>query len=192
MNRIMGAFTFRREVFAEVERDPSFTSTAWLIVVVVTLLNQFGSLANRTEIGFGSWILGTIFGSLFAIIGFALAALVINFVGRSIFKADVSFDELVRTLGLASVWNILGFLGILGAISTALLCIVSPALIIGTLLGLVAWFIAVREALDLDWVQTIITVVIGFIVIVIVNVIGGLILGVFGIVGAGLLGALGS
>ena len=29
--RIMGAFTFRKGIYAEVEQDASFTSTAWLL-----------------------------------------------------------------------------------------------------------------------------------------------------------------
>jgi hypothetical protein len=189
-NRIAGAFTFRREVYAEVEQDASFTSTAWVIVAVVSLLNQLGSLAGGTVTGFGDWIIGAILGTAFTVVGFALAAFVINFVGRSIFKAQVTFDELVRTLGLASVWNVIGFLGILGAISSALVCIISPALILGAILGLIAWFVAVKEALDLEWLQTIITVVLGFIVVLIVNAVAALVLSIFGIVGAGLLGAL--
>jgi hypothetical protein len=190
MNRIVGAFTFRREVFAEVEQDKTFTSTAWLIVVLVSLLNQIGTLVSSSPEGILNWILGGVIGTAFAVIGFALAAFVIGFVGKSFFKADVTFDELVRTLGLAYVWNALGFLGILGALSTALLCLVTPALLIGLLLGLIAWFIAVKEALDLEWLQTILTVVIGFIVILIVNFIAGAILGLLGIAGAGFLGVL--
>jgi Yip1 domain len=190
MNRVIGAFTFKREVFAEVEQDKSFTSTAWLIVVVVSLLNQIGSLVSSSPVGILNWILGALIGTAFAVVGFALAVFVIGFVGKSLFKADVSFEELVRTLGLAYVWNVLGFLGILGAISTALLCVVSPALLIGLLLGLIAWFIAVKEALDLEWLQTIITVVIGFIVVLVVNLIAGAVLGLLGIAGASLLGML--
>ena len=43
IERIIGAFTFRKEVYAEVERDTSFTNTAWVLVAVVALLNQLGS-----------------------------------------------------------------------------------------------------------------------------------------------------
>jgi hypothetical protein len=189
-NRIVGAFTFRREVYAEVEQDLSFTSTAWMLVVVVNLLNQLGSLAGGSVRGIGDWVIGAVLGTVFAVIGFAAAAFVISIVGRSVFKAQVTFDELVRTLGLASVWNVIGFLAILGAISGVLVCIVSPALILGAILGLIAWFVAVKEALDLEWVQTIVTVVIGFIVLLIVNAVAALILSLFGIVGAGILGAL--
>jgi hypothetical protein len=188
MNRVIGAFSFKREVFTEVEADKSFTSTAWLIVVVISLLNQIGALARSVPGNLVNWILGAIVGTAFAVVGFALAAYVIGFIGRSVYKADVTFDELVRTLGLAYVWNAVSFLGILGVIITPLVCIITPVIIISFFLGLVAWFIAVNEALDLDWVKTIITVVLGFIVIILVNIIASFVLGLFGIVGAGLLG----
>ena len=38
MDRIIKALTFKTEVYAEVENDATFTSTAWIIVVVVSLL----------------------------------------------------------------------------------------------------------------------------------------------------------
>ena len=40
MDRIMGAFTFKREVYADVKKDTSFTPTAWGIVIVVQVVNQ--------------------------------------------------------------------------------------------------------------------------------------------------------
>ena len=45
-DRILGAFSFRRSVYADVERDASFTSTAWLLVIVVAFLNQLGARAS--------------------------------------------------------------------------------------------------------------------------------------------------
>jgi hypothetical protein len=102
-------------------------------------------------------------GTIFAVIGFAVGALVINWVGRTVFKAEVSFDELVRTLGLAYVWQVVGVLGILSAISTTLSCVISPVLFITAIATIAAWFIAAKEALDLEWLQTIITVVLGWI-----------------------------
>ena len=75
------------------------------------------------------------------------------------YKADVTFDELVRTLGLAYVWQVVGVLGVLSAFSTALSCVLAPVMVIAAILLIVAWFIAAKEALDLDWVKTIITVI---------------------------------
>ncbi len=42
-NRIVGAFLFRRQVYADVEKDASFTGAAWAVVAVVTFLSQLGA-----------------------------------------------------------------------------------------------------------------------------------------------------
>ena len=186
-DRIAGAFTFKREVFAEVENDPSFTSTAWLIVIVVGFLNQLGSHAGQ---GATKWILGAVLGTVGVVIGFAVAAMVISIVGKSVFNAQVTFDELVRTLGLAYVWNVIGFIGVLAGFSRALSCLLWPVLFLGAILGLIAWFVAAKEALDLEWSQTIITVVIGWIALLVVLVITGAILGLIGVAAAGIGGLL--
>lgn len=187
MDRIIKAFTFKTDVYAEVESDTSFTTTAWIIVAVVSLLNALGSLSFDN---FGSSLLGAVVSAVFGVIGFALAAFVINFVGRSVFKAEVTFEEIIRTVGLAYVWQAVGFLGILGAISEGLLCVVAPALFLGGILWLISAFIAAKEALDLEWVQTIITVILGWVVFIIVFALAGIILAAIGIGGAALFGLL--
>jgi len=190
VNRIVGAFTFRKGVYAEVEQDTTFTTTTWILVAVVAFLNQLGSTASADLV---TWLLGAIVGTIFAILGFAVGALVINWVGRAVFHADVSFDELVRTLGLAYVWNVIGVLGVLSAISGALSCLLAPVMIIAVLLMIVAWFIAAKEALDLEWVQTIAAVILGWLALVVITiVIGGLVLGVLGLGAAAVGGILGS
>jgi hypothetical protein len=186
MDRIMKAFTFKTEVYAEVESDTSFTTTAWIIVAVASFLSALGSLSLDN---FGSSLLAAVASTVFAVIGFALLAFLISWVGRVVYKADVTFNELVRTVGLASVWQVVGFLGILGLISPTLTCIVSPALFIGWILWLVSAFIASKEALDLDWVKTIIAVILGFVANFVVFIVGGLILTAIGIGGAALFGA---
>jgi hypothetical protein len=189
-NRIMGAITFKKEVYAEVEKDASFTQTAWLIVVIVSFLNQIGSKAGLISGGFGGWIIGVIVGTVFMVGGFALAAFVISYVGKALFKADVTFEEMVRTLGLAFVWNAVGLLGLLGGVIPFLACLLAPITILAALAGLVAWFFAAKEALDLEWGQTIITVIIGAVVNWIIILIAGVILGLFGIAAAGVGGML--
>lgn len=166
-DRIIGAFTFRKGVYAEVERDTSFTQTAWIIVAVVAFLNQLGAYP---ELGVAGWIVGAIVGTITTIIGFAIAAFIVNWVGRMVFNADVTFNEMVRTLGLAYVWSVVGVLGVLGFIP-ALLCLVTPILIVAGIAGLIAWFIAAKEALDLEWLQTIITIILGWIAILIINLV---------------------
>lgn len=185
-DRIIGAFTFRRGIYADVEKDPGFTQTAWLIVVVVSFLSQLGAHAGR---GFTGWIVGALLGTVMAVIGFALAAFVISWVGATVFRADVNFEEMVRTLGLAYVWNILGFVGVISFFAPFLVCIASPLLFLGWIAALIAWFVAAKEALDLEWAQTIITVVIGWVIMFVLNLITGAILGFLGF-GAAALGSV--
>ncbi len=187
-DRIIGAFTFRKEVYAEVEKDTSFTMTAWILVAVVAFLNQLGSLAYGNVLG---WLLSTVVGTVFAVIGFGVAAWVISWVGRTVFNADVTFEELVRTLGLAYVWQVVGVLGIVGIFSDTLACILVPVILIASIATLAAWLIAAKEALDLEWVQTIVTVIIGAAALFIVTLlISGLVLGLVGL-GAAATGAFG-
>jgi Yip1 domain len=171
--RIIGALTFRRGVYAEVEADKTFTATAWILVVIFALLNQLGSYASQ---GFSGWLVGTGIGTLTAIAGFAIAAAVIDWVGREVYHAEVNFNELVRTMGLASVWTAVGVLGVIAAFSNALSCILGPVIVISWVALVAAWFVAVHEALDLTWGKTIITVMIGFIPWAIIMALTGVVL----------------
>jgi hypothetical protein len=188
MERITGAFTFRKGVYAEVENDTDFTTTAWILVAVVAFLNQLGSQVGS---GAGGWLVGSILGTVFAVIGFAVGALIINFVGRTVYNADVTFQELVRTLGLAYVWNVVGVLGILAAISPALGCLLAPVMLAAFVLMAISWFRAAREALDLEMGQTVITVILGWLAVVAVMIVAGLVLAALGLGAAALGGLLG-
>jgi hypothetical protein len=157
-NRIIGALTFRRGVYAEVEADKTFTLTAWILVVIFALLNQLGSYTSQ---GGFDWLVAAGISVLTAIAGFAIAAAVISWVGRR-FNAQVTFNELVRTMGLASIWTLVGVLGIIAALSNALSCILGPMIVVSWVALVIAWFVAVHEALDLTWGKTIVTVMIGF------------------------------
>jgi len=176
--RIIGAFTFRSGVYKEVEEDSAFTQTAWLLVAVVAFLEQLGQNASDN---LGTWLIGTVAGTIVAVIAFAVFAFIINWVGRTVFNADVTFNELVRTLGLAYVWHIVGVVGVLTAFSDTLSCLLAPAFLIAGVMGFIAWFVATKEALDLEWVQTIVTVILGGIAWVVVSLIGGVVLGLMGL-----------
>ena len=130
-----------------------------------------------------SWLGGAIVGTIFAVAGFALAAVVISWVGRGLFKAQVTFEELVRTLGLAYVWNVVGVIGVLAGLIAVLGCVLAPVMIVAAILLIVAWFMAAKEALDLGWGETIITVIVGWIVMMAIMFVGSLVLG--GIFGPG-------
>jgi hypothetical protein len=185
MDRIIAAFSFKSEVYKEVEEDTSFTSSAWMIVAVVAFLSALGSNAAAAS-GIGArWIFGAVFAALFAVGGFALGCFVISWAGKTFFNADVTFDELVRTLGLAYVWNVVNFLNIITLAGSGLRWISRPITFLAGLAGLVAWFIAAKEALDLEWPQTIGTVIIGWVVMAVVGAVTTAILALVGLAGAG-------
>jgi hypothetical protein len=189
MDRIIGAFTFRKGVYAEVEHDTTYTTTAWIIVVVAAALNALGGFAAAGFDDLVGWLGGAVVAAIFAVVAFAIAVLVVSWVGRTVFNAEVSFDELVRTLGLAYVWQAVGVLGVLGAFGAALSCVVAPAQVAAVLAGLVAWFVAAKEALDLEWLQVIITVVIAWFIIIVFTFIAGFVIGLLGL-GVGVAGGL--
>lgn len=176
-DRIIGAFTFRKGVYAEVESDTTFTTTAWTIVAVVSFLTN---LATNAQSNIFKWLVAAVVGAIISVVGFAIAAWVIDWVGRTVFYAEVTFDELVRTLGLAYVWQIIGVLGIFHVLGV-LTCLTGLVQFATVILGLAAWLIAAKEALDLEWVQTAVTVVIGWVIIFVFTLITGFILGIFGV-----------
>ena len=81
--------------------------------------------------------------------------------------------------------------GILGAFSAALGCILAPVMVIAFILMVIAWFVAAKEALDLEWLQTIITVVLGWLAFMVIMFVAGAILGLLGISTAAVGGAFG-
>jgi hypothetical protein len=191
MDRIMGALTFKQSVYSEAKLDVTFTQNAWLIVAVTAFLAQLGGNAALVQMDAGivGWLVSTIVGTIFAVGGFALACFVIVWVGKNLFQTITTFEEMVRVLGLAYVWNIIGILGILGAISIALLCVTTPISLLAGLAGLVSFAIALKAALGLEWVQTIVVAVIAWVVIFVVMMIAG---GILGILGFGAAAAAGS
>ncbi len=191
MDRIIGAFTFRKGVYAEVEHDASFTTTAYIIVAVVAVLNQIGANALGGFDNLLGWAGGAVVGTIFALVAFAVGVAVVSWVGRTIYKAEVTFDELARTLGLAYVWQVIGVIGVLSAVSLSLTCIVAPVQLIASLAGLAAWFVAAKEALDLEWIQTIITVVAAWVVVLIITFVATAVIGLLGFGAAAAGGLLG-
>jgi hypothetical protein len=192
IDRITKAFMFNKDVYSEVEHDTSFTTTAWVIVSVTAFLGSLGSQFGAS--GFDqpvAGITGALVGTVVGIIGFAVGTAVITWIGQTVFKAEVTFGELVRTLGLAYVWRVVGVLSIVGAFSPALACVTAPISIAAAIAGLFSWFIAAKEALDLDWTQTIVTVILGWVAIMAVAFFATLILGILGLGVAGLAGAFG-
>ena len=188
VDRIIGAFTFRKGVYAGVEQDTAFSATAWILVVVVAFLNQLGAAASPN---LASWLTGAVVGTVSAVVAFGLGAYVVNLVGRAAFNADVNFGEMVRTLGLAYVWQVVGVIGVVGVLSPALSSVSTAAVLLAALLGLIAWLVATKEALDLPWGQTAVTVIIGWLVFASIVVVSGIVAANLGLGAPGVGGVIG-
>ena len=67
----------------------------------------------------------------------------------------------------------------------------APVLIIAAIAMAVAWFIAAKEALNLEWVQTIVTVVLSWIALMIIMAISGMVISIMGFGAAAVGGLLG-
>ena len=180
--RIIRAFTFRRQVYAEVERDTAFTLTALLLVAAIAFLNQLGIHASTQVL---SWLGSAIVGTIWSVISFAIAAYIMSWMGRSLFGAGVTFGKLVRTLGLAYVWSIVVVIGVVAGLSTALSWLLAPALVVGWVMLVLSWFVAAKEALDLGVVQTIVTVALGWLVFGLIMAVGSWVLNLIGWTAAG-------
>jgi len=180
--RIIGAFTFRRRVYAEVERDTAFTLTALLLVAAIAFLNQLGIHASTQVL---NWLGSAVVGTIWSVISFAIAAYIMSWMGRSLFEADVTFGELVRTLGLAYVWTIVVVIGIVAGLSNALSWLLAPALVVGWVMLVVSWFVAAKEALDLGVGRTIITVALGWLAFGLIMAVGSWLLELSGLTAAG-------
>ena len=186
IDRIIRAFKFDTGVYKEVESDASFTSSAWLIVAVVSFLSNLGSNAQAVHTIGGRWIFSALLSTVTSVIAFALGAMLMNWVGKTFFHADVTFDELVRTIGLAHVWNVVAFLGVIALGAPGLKCVTGPVMFLAGIAGLASWFFAAKEALDLEWPQVIGVVIIGWVVMTLLAALAsGVILSLLGLAAAG-------
>jgi hypothetical protein len=169
-------------LYNEVEADTSATSQALTVVVITALAGGTGAALGQALGGRPAGIAGGLIGGIFAeLLGWLVWSYVMYFVGTRVFHGTATYGELLRTLGFANspgVLLIFRFVPVLGGLIS---------LVVG-IWRIIAGFIAVREALDLDTGTTVATVVVGIIAYLVVAAIIALILGAFGLGAAVLTG----
>jgi hypothetical protein len=171
-------------LYNEVEADIGATAQALTVVVIAAVASGIGAaiggvLANRPS-GVAGGLIG---GVLTELVGWAVWSYVMYFVGTRVFHGTASYGELLRTLGFAyspGVLLIFRFIPIIGGLLV---------LVVG-IWRIVAGFIAIREALDLDSGRTLATIVVGIIAYIVVFAIVGLLLATLGLSAAVLTGGL--
>ena len=157
IERIVRAIRLDWTVFGEIAKDRDALKEAAIIVALVTFLSAVGTgIAARSFGAFlGDWILGIA-------VGWIGWAIVTYFVGTALFKGETDIPEMLRVLGYASAPILLGLLSFIPCVGP-----IFPA--IGWVLALVAGVIAVREAMDFDTSNAIVTVFIGWIIVVVIK-----------------------
>jgi hypothetical protein len=171
-NRVLRAAMLERQLYNEVESDTSLNQEALLVVVLVSVAGGIGAfLGSLSGSGFGASFLALIVSVILGIANYYIWAYVTYFIGTNLFDGRADPGELLRVLGYASgprIFGILSFVPCLGPILN----------LFGSLWALVAGFIGVQEALDLDTGRTLVTVIIGWVIIFVISLIIGVVLGI--------------
>ena len=183
-DRMVRAARLETSLYNEVEADLSATSQALTVVVVTALAGGIGVALGQAFAGRPTGVVGGLIGGVLAeLVGWLVWSYVMYLVGTRVFRGTATYGELLRTLGFANspgVLLILRFIPVIGGL---------VALIVG-IWRIVAGFIAVREALDLDNGNTLATIVVGIIAYLVVLLIVGLVLAAVGVGAAVLTGGL--
>jgi hypothetical protein len=179
-NRMIRAAKLDVAFYNEVEADTSLNQEALMVVILVSVAAGIGSFLQGLFMGdIGSAIVGLIISAVMGVVGYYIWAYITYFVGTNLFHGTADVGELLRTLGYASgpkLLSILVFIPCVGALIS----------LAGAIWSLVAGVVAVREALDFDTTKAVITVIIGWVIIVVITLVIAAVLGV----GAAGLGAL--
>ena len=160
LERIVRAIRLDWTVFREIAKDPGAMKEAAIIVVVVTFLSAIGSgiASSNFVVGFlVSW-------AAEILIGWIGWAIITYLVGTVVFKGKTDIAEMMRVLGYAKTPVLLGLFSFVP-------CVGWLIALAGWVLSLIAGVLAVREAMDFDTGNAIITVVISWMVALIFNVI---------------------
>lgn len=161
-DRMIGAAMLDVATYEEVEHDQTATGQAAMVVGIVALARAIGSLGA----GFGVLVGGIVM----AFVGWLVWCGITYFIGDELMGGDATWGEVLRAVGFAQTPGVLAVVGIIPLIGW----LVSLA---ASIWVLVAAFIGLRQALDLDNVKTLITVVLGWIAMMILMAIPSMIFG---------------
>ncbi|MCS7220815.1 MAG: YIP1 family protein [Anaerolineae bacterium] len=180
IQRVIRAATLEPAVYEEVEANANLNQEALAVVVLVSLANGVGLFLSGLLGGsVGAAIGGLIFGLVSGVLGYYIWAYITYWVGTNLFQGTADVGEMLRTLGYASGPRVLGIL-------TFIPCLGGLAGLIGGIWSLVTGVVAVRQALDFDTGKAILTVIIGWIIVLVITLILGTFLGI-GAIGIGVL-----
>ena len=183
INRVVKAAMLDTEFYKEAEADTTLTQEALMVVILVSVAGAVGSFIGGLIGGnIGSALLALVVSVITGVATYYIWAYVTFFVGTQLFNATADAGELLRVLGYASGPRALSILSFIP-------CVGGLAALVGGIWSLVAGFIGVKEALDLDTTKTLITVVIGWVIVAVITLAISAVMGV-GAIGLGAAGSL--
>lgn len=182
-NDIRRAVTFDASFYRQAANDERYSQQALLIVMIVAALSGAGAFLRSIFSGhlLGA-LVGLVLGVGLTIVGYFVWVYVIQYVGAQFFQGRATAPQLQRTLGYAYAPTMLGFFSFIP-------CLGGLVALAGSLWALACGFFAVREVHQLDDGKTLLTVIIGWVVVMVLTAIVGLVGALFG-AGAMGLGAL--
>jgi hypothetical protein len=134
---MIGAALLKRDVYEEVEADTSATTSALLVVVLVSLASGIGAYTANGAAGLAA-------GVIIGIAGWGMWAAITFFIGTRLLgtpETDANWGQLARTLGFAQTPGLLMVFAVIPAIASSVVLVV-------VLWRIVAMVVAVRQALD--------------------------------------------
>lgn len=167
--RMKRAAMLDRTVYDEVEHDLTATQQAATVVIMVAVANGIAGLLGvmfAAALGGSRGIIFSIFMVLFGmvmnVVGWVIWSYLTYWIGTSVFKGTATPGELLRTLGFASTPGLLGIVSFIP-------CLGGLVAFGGMIWMIVAGVVAVRQALDVDTGQAVITVILAAIPLMMIS-----------------------
>jgi len=174
IDNLQRALRFDVSFYREVANDERYNQQALTVVILAAVLSGVGAFLGGL---FSGAILGAFLGLLLGVvataIGYYVWAYVVQFVGAQFFQGQATTPQLLRALGYAyapMALNVLSFIPCVGGLLS----------LVGSVWALVCGFFAVREVHRLDDGRTLLTVIIGWIIVAVIMAIVGVFAALFG------------
>lgn len=177
IDRLIGVITLKASVYKEIAEDTQGTTQAALIFIICNAINGFFSrLVVSGEFNLVRALLGSIWGVLIGLVGWAVTAWVLAFVANAL-EGKTDFQEMLRVTGYVSVFSLVAVINILSFLGP-LACVTGLISLVVAVLSLIGYLIGIREAAGFDTTKAVITAIVAAVVnFLIVVVIGGAIFG---------------
>lgn len=163
VDRMRRAAMLDAQLYETVEHDTNATGQAAVVVALAAVASAIGNVWRGGP--------GVFTGLAGALLGWAVWSGIAYLVGTRLFSGRATWGELLRTVGFAQAPGVLLVLAVVPVLGGLVKLVVYFWL-------LATGFVALRQALDLDGLKTLLTAVVGTVAYVLVQVMLGMLVGV--------------